>query len=149
MGKPKYQRPKTAARKSVNIEVEAGRQRQILLDVGLAKKAARSKTTQLKKGYYMPGKGSAEYQRQATSLKNGVLGMGTRANIDAELYDKLLKMDESKLKYLYDHNEFVFDVYFQYEGINYADGQYTVLEGAKEADTRFLIEQYERAFGKL
>ena len=41
------------------------------------------------------------------------------------------------------------DVYFQYEGINYNGSTYQVIGDAKDRDARFLIEEYERAFGKL
>lgn len=150
VGKPKYTKPKrTAARKSVEVESEGVRKRSILLDAELTRSVARGQTTKLLKGFYMPGKGSAEYQHQANSLKDGVMGMAARANLDGELVTKLKQMEPEKLKYLYDHNEFVFDVYFQYEGINWTGKTYQVLDDAKEADARFLIEQYERAFGLL
>ena len=58
-------------------------------------------------------------------------------------------MNPDKFKYIYEHNEFVFDVYFQYEGINYTASTYQVIRDAKDREERFLIEEYERAFGKL
>ena len=115
----------------------------------LARRVAKGQTTKMMKGFYMPGKGSAEYARQADALKSGVIGMAARANMDSELEAKLNKMEPDKLKYMYDHNEFVFDVYFQYEGINYTGSTYQVIGDAKDRDARFLIEEYERAFGKL
>ena len=148
VGKPQYQKPKSAARKSVEVQA-GGRTRQILLDVDLARKVAKGQTTRMMKGFYMPGKGSAEYARQADALKSGVIGMAARANMDSELVTKLNRMEPDKLKYMYDHNEFVFDVYFQYEGINYTGSTYQVIGDAKDRDARFLIEEYERAFGKL
>lgn len=149
VGKPNYRKPKvTAARKTVDIQV-GGRTRQILLDAELTRRVAKGQTTKMLKGFYMPGKGSAEYARQAHSLKQGVIGMAARANMDAEIVAKLNKMTPEKLKYLYDHNEFVFDVYFQYEGLNYTGSTYQVIGDAKDKDALFLIEQYERAFGKL
>ena len=148
VGKPQYQKPKSAARKSVEVQA-GGRTRQILLDVDLARKVAKRQTTKMMKGFYMPGKGSAEYARQADALKPGVIGMAARANMDSELVAKLNRMEPDKLKYMYDHNEFVFDVYFQYEGINYTGSTYQVIGDAKDRDARFLIEEYERAFGKL
>ena len=148
VGKPQYQKPKSAARKSVEVQA-GGRTRQILLDVDLARRVAKGQTTKMMKGFYMPGKGSAEYARQADALKSGVIGMAARANMDSELVAKLNKMEPDKLKYMYDHNEFVFDVYFQYEGINYTGSTYQVIGDAKDRDARFLIEEYERAFGKL
>ena len=148
VGKPQYQKPKSAARKSVEVQA-GGRTRQILLDVDLARRVAKGQTTKMMKGFYMPGKGSAEYARQADALKSGVIGMAARANMDAEIVAKLNKMTPEKLKYLYDHNEFVFDVYFQYEGLNYTGSTYQVVGDAKDRDALFLIEQYERAFGKL
>ena len=148
VGKPQYQKPKSAARKTVEIQA-GGRTRQILLDVDLARKVAKGQTTKMMKGFYIPGKGSAEYARQADALKSGVIGMAARANMDSELVAKLNRMEPDKLKYMYDHNEFVFDVYFQYEGINYTGSTYQVIGDAKDRDARFLIEEYERAFGKL
>ena len=118
VGKPQYTKPKSAARKTVEVQA-GGRTRQILLDVDLARKVAKGQTTKMMKGFYMPGKGSAEYARQADALKSGVIGMAARANMDSELVAKLNRMEPDKLKYMYDHNEFVFDLYFQYEGINY------------------------------
>ena len=148
VGKPQYQKPKSVARKSVEIQA-GGRTRQILLDVDLARRVAKGQTTKMMKGFYMPGKGSAEYARQADALKSGVIGMAARANMDSELVAKLNKMEPDKLKYMYDHNECVFDVYFQYEGINSSGSTYQVIGDAKDRDARFLIEEYERAFGKL
>ena len=75
--------------------------------------------------------------------------MAARANMDGEIVGKLSKMEPEKLKYLYDNNKFVFDVYFQYEGINYTGSTYQVIGDAKDSDARFLIEQYERTFGAL
>ena len=78
VGKPQYKRPerKSAARKSV--EIQAGnRTRQILLDAELTRRVAKGQTTKMLKGFYMPGKGSAEYARQADSLKQGVIGGST------------------------------------------------------------------------
>ena len=150
VGKPQYKRPerKSAARKSV--EIQAGnRTRQILLDAELTRRVAKGQTTKLMKGFYMPGKGSAEYARQADALKSGVIRMAARANMDSDIVAKLNKMEPDKLKYLYDHNQFVFDVYFQYEGINYTGSTYQVIGDAKDNDARFLIEQYERAFGTV
>ena len=147
VGKPQYQKPRSAARKSVEVQA-GGRTRQILLDVDLARRVAKGQTTRMMKGFYMPGKGSAEYARQADALKSGVIGMAARANMDSEIVAKLNRMEPDKLKYMYDHNEFVFDVYFQYEGINYTGSTYQVIGYAKDRDARFLIEEYERAFGK-
>ena len=148
VGKPQYQKPKSVARKSVEIQA-GGRTRQILLDVDLARRVAKGQTTKMMKGFYMPGKGSAEYARQADALKSGVIGMAARANMDSEIVAKLNRMEPDKLKYMYDHNEFVFDVYFQYEGINYTGSTYQVIGGAKDRVARFPIEEYERACGKL
>ena len=148
VGKPQYTKPKSAARKSVEVQA-GGRTRQILLDVDLARRVAKGQTTRMMKGFYMPGKGSAEYARQADALKSGVIGMAARANMDSEIVAKLNKMEPDKLKYMYDHNEFVFDVYFQYEGINYTGSTYQVIGDAKDNDAKFLIEQYERAFGTV
>ena len=148
VGKAQYTKPKSAARKSVEVQA-GGRTRQILLDVDLARRVAKGQTTKMLKGFYMPGKGSAEYARQADALKSGVIGMAARANMDSEIVTKLNKMEPDKLKYMYDHNEFIFDVYFQHEGINYTGSTYQVIGDAKDRDARFLIEEYERAFGKL
>ena len=148
VGKPQYQKPKSAARKSVEIQA-GGRTRQILLDVDLARRVAKGQTTKMMKGFYMPGKGSAEYARQADALKSGVIGMAARANMDSEIVAKLHRMEPGKLKCRGDHNEFVFDEYCTYEGINYTGSTYQVIGDAKDRDARFLIEEYERAFGKL
>ena len=109
VGKPQYQKPKSAARKSVEVQA-GGRTRQILLDVDLARRVAKGQTTKMMKGFYMPGKGSAEYARQADALKSGVIGMAARANMESEIVAKRNKMEPDKLKDMYDHNEFVFDV---------------------------------------
>ena len=103
VGKPQYTKPKSAARKSVEVQA-GGRTRQILLDVDLARRVAKGQTTKMMKGFYMPGKGSAEYARQADALKSGVIGMAARANMDSELVAKLNKMEPDKRKYMYDHS---------------------------------------------
>ena len=59
VGKPQYQKPKSAARKSVDIQA-GGRTRQILLDVDLARRGAGGQTTEMRRGCYRPGRGSAE-----------------------------------------------------------------------------------------
>ena len=72
VGKPQYQKPKSAARKSVEIQA-GGRTRQILLDVDLARKVAKGQTTKMMKGFYMPGKGSAEFSRKGDALKSRLI----------------------------------------------------------------------------
>lgn len=87
-----------------------------------------------------------------SSLHKGVLGMADTIQgvLTDEQYRKLTAMDPRMLEAMYRSNKFVFDVYYQYAGINQAPGerQYRVAEGKAE-DAQLLITEYERIWGGL
>ena len=64
------------------------------------------------------------------------------------LQQKISKMDDAKLMQLYQENEMIFDVYFDYGGIKDTDeGRRGNKETAKNAQA--LIDVYEERFGKI
>ena len=80
------------------------------------------------------------------ALKEGIGKMAVKAKLTGErgqaVYNKLKKMDASKLQYLYEKSQLIFDVAFSYDGTgNVAEDKINDLE--------FLIESYEKAFGPI
>lgn len=147
VGRPEFRKTKT--RQAIHIEV-GDKTRKVLQNPKQAMAAARAKTTrQLRLGGYTGDRLDAETAKQAESLKNGIMGMAVRANFSQEIYDKLNAMDADKLRSMYDNNDLIFEVYFQYQGINREGSAWTVTQGAKDRDALFLIEQYERLYGTL
>lgn len=85
--------------------------------------------------------------RKGEGLKKGILGMAQTVQVDAETYAKLEAMDPYKLAKMYEENDLIFEIFFQYEGINTASQGIFVNEGAKDEDIKLLIESYDRLFG--
>ena len=84
------------------------------------------------------------------ALKEGILGMADVSLMPDSVVDKLKAMDPAKLDALYQNNDIIFEVYFDYGGIEKGDnGANIVNTGKKLSDAEFLIEQYERTFGAL
>ena len=80
------------------------------------------------------------------NLKEGIMGMAQKANVDPETWAKLERMDPEKLDALYQNNKFVFDVYFNYGNVGVdEDGAMDYVD--KNSDIDFLVETYERSFG--
>lgn len=64
------------------------------------------------------------------------------------LREKIMQMDDAKLMQLYDENELIFDVYFDYGGVsNTTEGKRGSKETAKNAQA--LIDVYEERFGVI
>ena len=84
------------------------------------------------------------------ALKEGVISMADVSLIPDSVVDKLKKMDPQKLDALYQNNDIIFEVYFDYGGIEKSEnGANIVNQEKKLSDANFLIEQYERTFGPL
>ena len=122
--------------------------RKELANPEIARRVAKAQTTKaINKGWLMPGQGPTLSHGEAENLKKGVIGMMTRIKPSATTEkDKIEAMDADKLAQLYQNNRFVFEVYFNYGGIEKKNGALT--EGNIE-NAEFLIEEYERAFGPL
>lgn len=137
--KPRYS--KVGAKR--HIGVESGR---YTLQYGkLTRSQAKRKTTLLaKQGFGRDVKGDLE---QGQNLKNGIEGMARRVNLDEERYQRIMEMDPDKLDAMYKSNDLIFDVFFEYGGIETdpETGAY-VTDGSKDADFDFLIEQYNKLF---
>lgn len=129
------------------------RLRQELANPEIARKAAKAATTRaINRGWTVAGKPPIYTADEAKNLKDGIDGMLTR--IDPEnksgLKAKIDSMDQDKLAILYRNNKFVFEVYFQYQGIvPEGPGGTLVGDPGKVSDAQFLIDEYERAFGEL
>lgn len=132
------------------VRGEGGRLRQSLANPEIARKAAKAATTRaMNRGWTVAGKPPIYTGDDARALKKGVTGMATRIDPgDKVLKSKLDAMDEDKLAILYQNNKFVFEVYFQYEGIT-REGDKYIPDQSKKKDAQFLIDEYERAFGEL
>lgn len=93
---------------------------------------------------------AAGVKSRGEALKEGIMGMADVALLPDELAAKLEAMDPTKLDALYQNNDIIFEVYFDYGGIDKGDnGANIVDKGKKLSDAQFLIDQYERTFGVL
>lgn len=122
--------------------------RQVLLNREQVMRSARAKTGyQAKQGYdYYKG----DYW-EGVNLRKGVEGMAELVSplLSDEELRKLRSMGSEELSALYQNNRFVFEVAFNYGGIEKGGkGAYSVSE-QKAEDLRFLIKQYERYYGEL
>ena len=131
------------------VSVESRKGRQVLIAPKITRAAARARTTQIVKGGYKSIPMQTVWQgRKGESLKRGVLGMAQTVQVDAETYAKLEAMDPYKLAKMYEDNDLIFEVFFNYEGINTTSQGIFVNEGAKDEDIKLLIESYDRLFGQ-
>lgn len=93
---------------------------------------------------------AAGVRSRGEALKEGIMGMADVALLPDEVAAKLEAMDPTKLDALYQNNDIIFEVYFDYGGIDKGDnGANIVDKGKKLSDAQFLIDQYERTFGVL
>lgn len=107
------------------------------------------------KSGYLASTGQFDYYKgdywEGYNLKKGVEGMAERVSevlTDEELA-KIRAMGSEELSALYQNNRFVFEVAFDYGGIDKTSrGSYSVSE-SKADDMRFLIQQYERFYGEI
>lgn len=80
------------------------------------------------------------------ALKQGIAKMAVKAKLTGEkgqeIYNKLNRMDASKLQYLYEKSKLIFDVAFSYDGTGQVGEN-------KSNDLEFLIQSYETAFGPI
>lgn len=77
-------------------------------------------------------------------LKKGIENLALASDdITEEQLAKLKKMDPIKLDAMYQRNDLIFEVYFQYS--NSENGELS----NKSRDADFLIEQYERYYGEI
>lgn len=149
VGKPAYQKAgKTAKdRRTATKGAWTVTGRKILYDTGKARSAAKGKTTKAaKRGVraHEPGRYS---ESKGAALKKGIEGMARRTNLDEETYNRLMAMDERSLQALYENNDIVFEIAFNYGGVSTdpETGAYIVDEN-KNQDFDFLIEQYNKMF---
>ena len=93
---------------------------------------------------------AAGVKSRGEALKEGIMGMADVALLPDDVAAKLKAMDPTKLDALYQNNDIIFEVYFDYGGIDKAEnGANIVDKGKKLSDAQFLIDQYERTFGVL
>lgn len=131
------------------VTVESRKNRQVFLAPKIARAEARRRTTQIVKGSYKTIPMQTVWQgRKGEGLKKGILGMAQTVQVDAETYAKLERMDPYKLARMYESNDLIFEVFFQYEGINTTSQGIFVNEGAKDEDIKLLIESYDRLFAR-
>lgn len=116
-----------------------------LVNVGKAKKIARQKQSRLVESGRFESIGDME---RGASLKDGILGMANRAILPDEIYDKLEKMEPDKLDALYQQNDLIFEVYFDYSGAETTDNGAVIMDTAqKKRDALFLIDLYQKTYG--
>lgn len=138
-------RPLTAADRK-----QALGKRYALEDVARVRKtAAQKQQRQRRRGLYEDEPSIIDLKR-GHALKNGIESMARKASqydpsITNDMLAKLEKMDASKLDQMYQNNELIFEVYFNY-GKN-ADGSADL--GSKATDINFLIRQYEQTYGRI
>lgn len=129
-------------------DVVSRKGRQVLIAPHITRAAARARTTQIVKGGYKGVQMQTVWQgKKGEGLKKGILGMAQTLQVDAATYAKLESMDPYKLAKMYENNDLIFEVFFQYEGINTTSQGVFVNEGAKSEDVKLLIESYDLLFG--
>lgn len=149
---------RTATKSSRKTKV-ANAGRFALQNPRLARKVARQKQGRLIQRDMFDDWVNRSPKGNGESLKKGIMGMAdTHAGLtieDSELYYKLSNMDPNKLQAMYERNELIFEVAFNYGGAS-SDGAMDqrgfganeVIPG-KAQELEFLVEQYERAFGPI
>ena len=137
LNKPAYTEKSRAVKK-------VGTKRTALVNPRTARKVASQKTRRLIEKDRV-GVVEIDYKR-GEKLKEGIEALADRAeDVTDEQRYKLSKMDPSKLDAMYQQNDLIFEVYFQYnqspEGAKMLD--------SKNSDVQFLIDQYEKMYGAL
>lgn len=130
-------RPKTLKKEAVTAR------RSRFIDAEKARRTARGQVTRrINEGAYS---GAGDYRRGQQLLK-GIESLARTADgVTSEQMQKLHKMDPSKIDKMYQNNDVVFDVYFQYK----ESYRGVPVLGDKQEDVQFLIDQYERIYGVL
>ena len=122
------------------------RKKLIMSDVARSQ-AARKQTLLINRDADIEAAGD---KSRGEALKEGIMGMADVALLPDDVAAKLKAMDPTKLDALYQNNDIIFEVYFDYGGIDKAEnGANIVDKGKKLSDAQFLIDQYERTFGVL
>lgn len=125
---------------------EHSRKKLIMPDVARAQ-ARRKQTTLIRSEADIQAAGEMS---RGEALKEGILGMADVSLMPDSVVDKLKAMDPKKLDALYQQNDIIFEVYFDYGGIDRGeDGANHVDKAKKLSDANFLLEQYERSFGRI
>lgn len=124
---------------------QVGGKRVRLVNPQVARKVAGQRTRrQLERGGY--GEGVQIDYKRGSKLKEGIQALADRAEdvTDDQRY-KLDQMDPEKLDAMYQQNDLIFEVYFQY---NQSPDGAKMLD-SKNSDVQFLINQYEKVYGPL
>lgn len=95
---------------------------------------------------YRPRATAAEISKFGENVRNMALNS---AGVDNETYLKIQRMDDRKLKEMYDSGgKMIFEVYFDYGGISKTEKG--LVGGTQTAENaRFLVEEYERRYGVI
>jgi len=128
----------------------SGSSRFVLANPQQVKRSVRARTAS-----QVSGRSDFDYYKgdywEGHNLKKGIEGMAERVSnvlTDEELR-KIRAMGSEELSALYQNNKMVFDVAFNYNGVEKnARGAFDIDE-SKADDMRFLIDQYERYYGVL
>ena len=140
-------RTKRVSTMGVKRTVGAHTRKKLIMADTARSQARRKQTILLERDTDIEASGLAS---RGDALKEGILGMADVSLMPDSVVDKLKAMDPAKLDALYQNNDIIFEVYFDYGGIEKGDnGANIVNTGKKLSDAEFLIEQYERTFGAL
>ena len=133
------------SRESIHIGGDKGRRK--LVNPAAARKIASQKTRrQLKRAESGPTSQRIIDYKRGKALKKGIESLARAADdVTEEQRAKLHAMDEGKLDEMYQSNDLIFEVYFQY-GMT-SEGFKTLND--KNADVQFLINQYEARYGPI
>lgn len=87
---------------------------------------------------------------QVRSFGKGVRSMALlSAKDDPRVYEKIRRMEDSKLQQLYDENKLIFDTYFKYSDVHTVEGK-GIYGGPETASNAWqLIRMYEERFGTI
>lgn len=116
-------------------------QRSILAYHDLAKSTARRQiTTAVSQRNAAKGLGVVN----GADIKSSMVNMVERAGAPAEYMRAVKSMDESTLAKMYRASSLAFDVFYNYEGMNWEKNGYYVASDTKLADFDWFIEEYNR-----
>lgn len=144
LNEPYYKRTQKS-REYANIGGDKGRRK--LVNPAAARKIASQKT---RREMQRAERGRASSQsidyKRGEALKKGIEGLARAADdVTEEQRAKLHAMDPGKLDEMYQSNDLIFEVYFQYGATS--EGFKTLSD--KNADVQFLIDQYEARYGPI
>lgn len=137
---------KATAKYALNM---GGKTRYALSNLDIARRTAKAKTTVMKRESFRTQRRLEDSYGKGGSLHEGMISMAMMVQPSDEIRDKIEAMDPDKLAAMYAGNNTLFEVFFNYESINYVSGYGYVVDESKQEDLELFVNQYERLFGRI